>query len=152
MMTQEVLHNQGIIFLNGHFLTVLPRAVFRTQPKVCGRAFFLNISNCSFQLFPQKSPTINVHLCSRKAYVASEKKRNKLLYNFTQLCIILKMLPYVCFLFHCWVNLFSGCFRQVFFHLGDKKLDASCVRQVVILCSNDCMRICLVGLSIGCLR
>ena len=82
MMTQEVLHNQGIIFLNGHFLTVLPRAVFRTQPKVCGRAFFLNISNCSFQLFLQKSPTINVHLCSRKAYVASEKKE-------TNYCIIL---------------------------------------------------------------
>ena len=38
-MTQEVLHNWGNIALNGYFLTVLPRAVFKTQPKVYGGAF-----------------------------------------------------------------------------------------------------------------
>ena len=39
-----------------------------------------------------------------------------------------------------------------FFHSGDKKVVAVHVRQVVFLYSNDCMGICLVGLSIGCLR
>ena len=39
-MTQKALHNWGNIFLNGYFLTVLPRAVFRTQSKVYGGAFF----------------------------------------------------------------------------------------------------------------
>ena len=38
-MTQEVLHNWESIFLTGYFLAVLPRAVFRTQPKVYGGAF-----------------------------------------------------------------------------------------------------------------
>ena len=41
-MTQEVLHDWGNIVLNGNFLTVLPRAIFKTQPKVyggVGRAF-----------------------------------------------------------------------------------------------------------------
>ena len=31
------------------------------------------------------------------------------------------MLSYVCFPFLCLVKFYSGCFRQVFFHLGDKK-------------------------------
>ena len=31
------------------------------------------------------------------------------------------MLPYVCFPFLRWVKFFIVCFRQVFFHLGDKK-------------------------------
>ena len=35
---------------------------------------------------------------------------------------------------------------------GAKKVVAGCVRQVVILYSNNCMRIGLGGLSIGCLR
>ena len=35
--------------------------------------------------------------------------------------MILKMLPYVCFQFLRWVKFCSGCFRQAFFYLGDKK-------------------------------
>ena len=31
------------------------------------------------------------------------------------------LLLYVCFLFLRWVKFCSGCYRQVFFHLGDKK-------------------------------
>ena len=114
--------------------------------------FFLILATVVFNFFRKKAPPSMFICVPERPMLPVKKKRNKLLYNFTQLCIILKMLPYVCFLFHCWVNLFSGGFRQVFFHLGDKKLVASYVRQVVILCSNDCMGICLVGLSIGCLR
>ena len=33
------------------------------------------------------------------------------------LCIV----PYVSFPFLCWIKFFSGCFREAFFHLGDKK-------------------------------
>ena len=33
------------------------------------------------------------------------------------LCIV----PYVCFVFLRWIKFFSGCFRQAFFDLGDKK-------------------------------
>ena len=40
----------------------------------------------------------------------------------------------------------------VFFHLGAKNVVAGHVRQVVVLCSNNCMRISLGGPSIGCLR
>ena len=36
---QKVLHNWENIFLMVTFLTVLPRAVFRTQSKVFGEAF-----------------------------------------------------------------------------------------------------------------
>ena len=57
-----------------------------------------------------------------------------------------------CFPFLRWIIFCSGCFRQIFFHLGDKKVVADCVRQVVVLYSDDCMGICLVGLSIGRLR
>ena len=46
-----------------------------------------------------------------------------------------------------FVNFFSGCFRQAF-----KKVAAGCVRQVVILHSNDCMGVCMDGLSTGRLR
>ena len=42
IMTQEVLRNWGNMFLNGHFLTVLPRVVFRTQPKIYEGAFWNN--------------------------------------------------------------------------------------------------------------
>ena len=57
-----------------------------------------------------------------------------------------------CFPFLCWIKFFSGCFRQVFFIWGAKKLVADCVRQVVVLYSNDCMGNGLGRLSIGCLR
>ena len=30
-------------------------------------------------------------------------------------------MPYVCFLFLCWVRFCSGCFRQVFFSFGRQK-------------------------------
>ena len=39
MKTQKALHNWGHIFKMNTFLTVLPRAVFRTQSKVYGGAF-----------------------------------------------------------------------------------------------------------------
>ena len=39
-----------------------------------------------------------------------------------------------------------------FFYLGDKKVVAGCIRQVVVLYSNDCIGICLGELSIGRLR
>ena len=59
------------------------------------------------------------------------------------------MLPYVCFPLR-WIKFRSGCFRQNFFSFGrQKKVVAGRVRQVVVLYSNDCMGICLGGLSIG---
>ena len=63
--------------------------------------------------------------------------------------ILYILLIYVCFLFLCWVKF---CFRQAFFIWETKKVVAGCVRQVVVLYSNDCMGICLGGLSIGSLR
>ena len=49
-----------------------------------------------------------------------------------------------------WLDkVFSGCFRQAFFHLGDKKVVAGCVRHVVVLDSNDCTGICSSRLGIG---
>ena len=39
--------------------------------------------------------------------------------------------------------------QTVVFHLGNKKVAASRVAQVVVLYSNNCMGICLGGLSIG---
>ena len=39
-----------------------------------------------------------------------------------------------------------------FFHLGDQKVVAGCTRQVVVLYSNDCVRVGLGGLSIGHLK
>ena len=62
------------------------------------------------------------------------------------------LLPYVCFPFLRWVKFFSGCFRQVFFIWETKKVIADCVRQVVVLYNNNCVGICLGGLSIGCRR
>ena len=62
------------------------------------------------------------------------------------------MLPYVSFLFLYWVTFSSRCSDRVFFHLEDKKVVAGRVRQVVIFYKNDCMGICLDGLSIGCLN
>ena len=59
------------------------------------------------------------------------------------------LLPYVYFPFTHWVKFCSGCFRQVFSFGGQKP---GCVRQVVILHSNGCIRICLGRLSIVCLR
>ena len=56
------------------------------------------------------------------------------------------------FAIFCWVKFCSGCFRQVFFIWETKKVVAGHVRQVVIKDSNDCMGICLGGLSIGHLR
>ena len=49
-------------------------------------------------------------------------------------------------------KVFSNCFRHAFFHLGNKKVVAGRVRQMVVLHSNDCTGICLSGLSIGRLR
>ena len=47
------------------------------------------------------------------------------------------------------LKFFSGCFRQVFYHFGDKKVVTGHVKQLVVLYSNDCMGICLGGLSVG---
>ena len=62
------------------------------------------------------------------------------------------LLPYVCFPFLWWVKFCGGCYRQVFFIWETKKVVTGCVRQVVILYSNNCMGICLGALSIRCLR
>ena len=56
------------------------------------------------------------------------------------------MLLYDCFSFLRWVKFYSGCFRET------KIVIAGHIRQVVVLYSNDCMGICLSGLSIPCLR
>ena len=50
------------------------------------------------------------------------------------------------------MKFFSGCFRQGFFLLGDKKVVAGHVKQVVALYSNSCTGIRLGKLSIGHLR
>ena len=55
---------------------------------------------------------------------------------------------HVGFPFLCCLNFCSGCFRQVLFQLGDKKVVAGRVRKVVVLYSNDCMEIYFDGLSI----
>ena len=43
--TKKVLHNLGNILKMNTFLTVSPRAVFRTQSKVYGGTFFAKIVN-----------------------------------------------------------------------------------------------------------
>ena len=45
-----------------------------------------------------------------------------------------------------------GCFRQFFFIWETKKVVAGCIRQVVVLYSNNCMGICLGGRSTGHLK
>ena len=62
------------------------------------------------------------------------------------------MLPFFLFPVSSQGNTLSWLFKQALFHLGDKKGVAGHVRQVVVLHSNDCMGICLGGLSIGRLR
>ena len=66
--------------------------------------------------------------------------------------IFCALLPYVYFPFLCWVKFCSGCFRQILFHLGDKRLVAGRVRWVVVLSSNDYIGSCVGRLSIGRLR
>ena len=63
---------------------------------------------------------MDVSLSSKKASDACKEKRKKLLYNFIQFYVILKMLP-VCFRFLCLVKFCSGCFRQVFFSFRRQK-------------------------------
>ena len=61
------------------------------------------------------------------------------------------MLLYSCFAFLFWVTFCSDCFRKVFFlNLGDKK--KLLLLALVVLYSNNCMEICLGGLTIGRLR
>ena len=63
------------------------------------------------------------------------------------------MLSYFSFLFLFLVMFCIGCFRQVVFSFGShKKVVAGHVRQMVVLYSDNCMGICLDGLSIGFLR
>ena len=64
---------------------------------------------------------MDVSLSSKKASDACKEKRKKLLYNFIQFYVILKMLPNVCFRFLCLVKFCSGCFRQVFFSFRRQK-------------------------------
>ena len=62
------------------------------------------------------------------------------------------MLPYFSFLFLFLVMFCIGCFRQaVFSFVCQKKGVAGHVRQMVVLYNDNCMGICLDGLSIGCL-
>ena len=44
-MTQKLLYNWEIYFKWVSFLRELPRAVYRTQPKVYGGIFFAKIAN-----------------------------------------------------------------------------------------------------------
>ena len=62
------------------------------------------------------------------------------------------LLPYVCFSFFRLAKFYIGCFRQVFVSFGRKKVVSGCPRQVVVLYSNDCMRVYLGGFSIDRLR
>ena len=57
-----------------------------------------------------------------------------------------------CFLILRWKKFCSGCFRQVFFHLRDKKVVAGRVKQVDVLYSSNCMGTGLCGRSMSCLR
>ena len=66
-------------------------------------------------------------------------------------CFLLCIVPYVCFPFLCWIKFFSGCFR-LFFIWETKKMVTGCIRQLIVLYSNDCMGIRWGGLSIGHLR
>ena len=75
--------------------------------------------------------------------VACKEKRSIILYYFTYFYIIL----YDFINYPAFVKFFRGYFRQAF-----KKVVAGCIRQVVVLHSNNCMGICMGGLSIGCLR
>ena len=52
------------------FSILLPRSVFRTQPKVCGGAL----------TFFAKKPDHKCSVCSKNASVACKEKRNKLSY------------------------------------------------------------------------
>ena len=53
---------------------------------------------------------------------------------------------------HCFPFLFPFGLDRLFFHLeGTIKVVTDHIRQMVVLYSNDCMRICLGGLSTGCL-
>ena len=74
--------------------------------------------------------------------VACKEKRNILRY-FTYFYIVL----YDFINCPAFVKFFSSCFREAF-----KEVITGCVRQVVVLHSNDCMGICMGGLSIGRLR
>ena len=88
IMTQ-VFYITGKYLLNGHFLRVFPKAVFRNQPKVYGGAFLQKqLSSFCCQFFLHKRPTINVRLQSKSASVASKEKRNSQ-YDFTSFYIIL---------------------------------------------------------------
>ena len=73
-------------------------------------------------------------------------------YNVVETFIFHALMPCICFSFLRWVKFCRGCFRQVFFIWETKKVVAGRVKQVVVLHSNDCMGICLGGLSNGRLR
>ena len=60
--------------------------------------------------------------------------------------VFYSLLPYVCFSYFRWVKFCSGCFRQFFF-IRETKVVAGSIRQVAILYSNNCMRICLAGIN-----
>ena len=62
------------------------------------------------------------------------------------------VLPSICFPFLRWVKFYGGCFRQFFFIWETRKVVDGRVRQVVVLYSNNCMGIHLVGLRVGRLR
>ena len=49
--TQKVLHNWENTFLHGYFLTVLPKALFKTQPKKVYGGAFLQEYLTSFRFF-----------------------------------------------------------------------------------------------------
>ena len=105
--TQKVLHNLGNIFKMNTFLTVLPRAAFRTQSKVYGGTFFAKIVN-DFQLL-----TLFAKKAHHKCYCVGCKEKRSYCED-----IVKKFCSY--------------CFRQACFHLGVRK--SGCwSRQIVMI-------------------
>ena len=65
----------GKYLLYNYFVTVLPRAIFRTQPKVYAGAFL-----------QKKNPTINVRLCSKNSLLPVKVKETNYRIWFYIIC------------------------------------------------------------------
>ena len=93
------------------------------------------------------------HLCCKLDWIQLLQTLNKLCitkqqysnYSQRQTFIFSCIVPYVCFPFLCWI-VFQWLFqrgKKVVAGCETKKVVTGCVRQVAVLCSNDCTRICL---------
>ena len=80
--TQKRFRWPGKYLSDGYFFTVLPRALFRTQPKVYGGAFLQKqLINFCYEPSSQKSPNINSWLCFPKTASVACKEKSKLSYK-----------------------------------------------------------------------